>query len=137
MAMKHGHHTRRIPGWMKTDKARAKKVRSVRKRVAKALTKTGALTPGYTIPNPSTAAWANVAAALVKGGMSLAQIQAIQPGTVVSANGAILRQATGLAVPVPGATNLGLGLSTTGSSSLLLLGGAALLVLLLMQGKGR
>jgi hypothetical protein len=69
--------------------------------------------------------------------MTLAQIQSIQPGTVVSANGAILRQATGLAVPLPGATNLGLGLSTTGSSSLLLLGGAALLVLLLMQGKGR
>src|SRR5271166_4561043 len=80
-------------------------------------TSTGALAPGYTIPNQSSAAWANVAAALVKGGMTLAQIQSIQPGTVVSANGAILRQATGLAVPVPGATNLGLGLSTTGSSS--------------------
>ena len=39
-------------------------------------------------------------AALAKAGLTLAKISSIQPGTVVSANGAILRQSTGLAVPV-------------------------------------
>jgi hypothetical protein len=59
-------------------------------------------TPGYTVPSPGSAAWAGIAAQLIKGGMTLAQINAIQPGTVVSANGAILRQNPGYAVPAGG-----------------------------------
>jgi hypothetical protein len=53
---------------------------------------------GYVAPSQSSAAWANFAATLAKGGMTLAEISTIQPGTVVSANGAIMRQATGYPV---------------------------------------
>jgi hypothetical protein len=59
-------------------------------------------TPGYTVPPAGSAAWAGIASQLIKGGMTLAQINAIQPGTVVSANGAILRQSPGFGVPVGG-----------------------------------
>jgi len=82
------------------------------------------------IPTPGAANYASAVAALIKGGMTLAEINAIQPGTVVSANGAILRQATGLAVPV-GGVNAALGSSST---TLWLVGGAALLVLFMLMG---
>jgi hypothetical protein len=81
----------------------------------------------------NSAAWAAFATALSKSGMTLAEINAIQPGTVVSANGAILRQATGLAVPV-GGVNAALGSSST---TLWLVGGAALVVLVMMMSGNR
>jgi hypothetical protein len=90
---------------------------------------------GYVAPSggTNTAAWAAFATALSKSGMTLAEINAIQPGTVVSANGSILRQATGFAVP--GTTAL-TSLSSSGST-MLLLGGLALVVLFMVMGGRR
>ena len=57
----------------------------------------------------------------------------MQPGTVVNPNGQIIRQATGLAVPVGNTTGI---LSTSGSSStILMFGGLALVALLFMGGR--
>jgi hypothetical protein len=91
----------------------------------------GASQTGYVAPSQSSANWAAFATALSNSGMKLAEINAIQPGTVVSANGAILRQATGLPVPVGTGITAALGSS---SSTLLLLGGAALLVMFMVMG---
>jgi len=91
----------------------------------------------YTVPSQSnTAQYAAWAAQMLKSGLTLAEIQTIQPGTVVSANGAILRQSPGYAVPTgPGSS---LSLATGNMSSmmpwLLLLGGAV--VVMSMGGKG-
>lgn len=88
--------------------------------------------PGYTAPSQSSAAWAGFAAQLAKAGMTLAEINAIQPGTVVSANGAILRQSPGYAVPVGSPVLSSLG----GGNTILYLGGAlALLLVVGMMGK--
>jgi hypothetical protein len=84
-----------------------------------------------TAPAQSSANWAGFATALAKSGMTLAEINAIQPGTVVGANGQILRQATGLSVPVGGVT-AALGNSST---TLLLLGGAALFLVFMVMNK--
>ena len=66
--------------------------------------------------------------------MTLAEINAIQPGTVVSANGAILRQNPGYAVgTAAGTLNLGTG---TISTSTLMIGGLLLFGVLLM-GMGK
>jgi hypothetical protein len=97
-------------------------------------TSSGTVVAGYTVPSQSSTAWANVAAALVKGGMTLAQIQSIQPGTVVSANGAILRQSPGFSVPVTSSTT-NLGLSASGSSGLLIAAAVGLAVVVMMSGR--
>jgi hypothetical protein len=83
----------------------------------------------YQAPSQSSTAWANFAAQMGKAGMTLAQINAIQPGTVVGANGQILRQSTGYAVP---GTTLS---SSLGSNSTLIIGLAALAGLMLFMGK--
>ena len=93
-------------------------------------------TGGYIAPASSnSAAWAAFASTLAKAGMTLAEINAIQPGTVVSANGAILRQSTGYPVGTSPLTSL------TGSNSSLLiygvLGIGALLVVASMFKGGR
>ncbi len=80
--------------------------------------------PVYTAPSQNSAQWASFASSLAKMGFDLARINAIQPGTVVSANGAILRQNPGYAVGSP-TSSLNLG----GSSNLLLYGGLAVLAL--------
>lgn len=81
-------------------------------------------TQGYVAPtSSSTAAWAAFAAQLAKSGMTLAEINSIQPGTVVSANGAILRQAAGLPVPVGSSLTASLGAN---SSSYLMIGGVVI-----------
>ncbi len=85
-------------------------------------------------PAQNSANWAGFATALAKSGMTLAEINAIQPGTVVGANGQILRQATGLAVPVGTGISVGLG---TGTGTILLLGGAALFLVFMMMNKSR
>jgi hypothetical protein len=83
----------------------------------------------YSAPSQSSSSWANFATAMGKAGMTLAQINAIQPGTVVGANGQILRQATGIAVP-------GTTLSTAlGSNSTMIIGLVAVAGLLLFMGK--
>jgi hypothetical protein len=83
-------------------------------------------------PSQSSSSWANFATALAKSGMTLAEINSIQPGTVVGANGSILRQATGLPVPVGSGVTAALG---SGSSSMLLLIGAALVAVFALKGK--
>jgi hypothetical protein len=83
----------------------------------------------YSAPSQSSAAWANFAAQMGKAGMTLAQINAIQPGTVVGANGQILRQSTGYAVP--GSTST----SALGSNSTLIYGLLAVAVLFVFMGR--
>lgn len=85
-----------------------------------------AATGGYVAPSggTSTAAWAAFAAQLAKSGMTLAEINAIQPGTVVGANGTIIRQAPGYPV------------SATGTSIATALGGSSSGILLLVVGLG-
>src|SRR5271166_5916875 len=78
---------------------------------------------GYVAPSVNSTQWAAFATALAKGGMTLAQINAIQPGTVVSANGAILRQSTGFAVP--GTTGASLSSLSSISPTYLMFGGLA------------
>jgi hypothetical protein len=94
------------------------------------LTTLGASQTGYVAPSQSSTNWAAFATALAKSGMTLAEINAIQPGTVVSANGAILRQATGL--PVPVGTGITAALGSTSTTMWLVLaavvGGAFLLM---------
>jgi hypothetical protein len=88
--------------------------------------------PTYVAPSQSSAQWAAFATALAKGGLTLAEINAIQPGTVVGPNGQILRQNPGYAVGTPtGALNIGAGLS----SNTLLYGGIALALGLMFMGK--
>jgi hypothetical protein len=93
---------------------------------------------GAVVPAQNTAAYANLAAQLVKGGFTLADLNAMQPGTVINPNGQIIRQSAGYAVttggPVVGSTSL-LG-SSSGSSVLMLagLGIAALLLFSSMKG---
>jgi hypothetical protein len=77
-----------------------------------------------TVPAQNTAAYAALASQLVKGGFTLAELNAMQPGTVINPSGQIVRQAPGYAVTSGGAVlgsplNIGAG----GSSSLLLIGG--------------
>ena len=81
-----------------------------------------------------SAAWAAFATAATKAGLTLAEIGTIQPGTVVSANGQILRQATGFSLPTNISSLFG---SASGSSSslLLLLASAGLIVFLMARGK--
>lgn len=81
--------------------------------------------PVYTAPSQNSAQWAQFAASLAKSGLTLAQINSIQPGTVVSANGAILRQNPGYSVPV----GSGIPLSTSLGGNTMLYLGAGLLLL--------
>jgi len=93
----------------------------------------GGYATGYTAPSPSSsAAWAAFATAMGKAGMTLAQINAIQPGTVVSANGTILRQSTGYAVP---GSTLSTSLGSMSSTSMLMLAGVAVVALMFMGGR--
>lgn len=99
----------------------------------------GSSSPGdFVAPSQGSAQWSTFATNLAKMGFSLAQINAIQPGTVVSANGAILRQNPGYAVPVPGTTSIGASIGGAGGNLLLIGGGLlALVVVFSMMGKGR
>ena len=91
----------------------------------------GICNDSYTAPSQSSSQWAAFATAMGKAGMTLAQINAIQPGTVVSANGAILRQATGIAVP---GTTLSTSLGSM-STSTLMIGAVILIGAALMLGR--
>ena len=53
-----------------------------------------------TAPAQNSSQWASFATSLLKSGLTLAEINSIQPGTVVNKDGSILRQTTGYAVPV-------------------------------------
>ncbi len=86
-----------------------------------------------TAPSQSSAAWANFATAALKSGLTLAEINSIQPGTVVGANGQILRQSTGLAVPVGSGVTAAFGSS---GSTMLLLAGLGIAAILFFKGKG-
>lgn len=94
-------------------------------------TTTGGAAPPYTAPSQSSAQWASFASDLLKQGFTLAQINAIQPGTVVTAGG-ILRQNPGYAVGSPtAAANLGI------SSNTLMIGGLAVVGIGLLMMMGR
>lgn len=87
-----------------------------------------------TAPSQNSAQWANFATSMAKMGFTLAQINAIQPGTVVSANGAILRQNPGYAVGTPtSALNLG---ASLGGNTILYIGLAALAMFAFSSMKG-
>lgn len=86
---------------------------------------------GTVAPSQSSAQWAAFSTAALKDGLTLAEINSIQPGTVVGANGSILRQSPGFAVPVPGS----IASSIAGISPTMLLIGGAGLLLVLMMGK--
>lgn len=90
---------------------------------------------GVQAPSRDSSQWATFASNLAKMGFTLAQINSIQPGTVVSANGAILRQNPGYAVPAGGTISANLG----SASSILLYGGLGLAAILLLGSmfKGR
>lgn len=88
---------------------------------------------GYTAPSQSSAAWASFATAMAKAGFTLAEINAIQPGTVVSSNGSILRQSTGYSISGSSSTS-----TTLSTNTLMYLGiGAVAVVLVLSMSKGR
>ena len=94
---------------------------------------TPATGPVYKAPaSNNSAQWASFATQLMKSGMTLAEINAIQPGTVVSANGAILRQNPGYAVGSTTTGTLNLGTGTMSTSTLLMIGGLAVAALLFM-----
>lgn len=89
--------------------------------------------PVYTAPSQGSDAWANFASQMGKMGFNLLQIKAIQPGTVVSKDGSILRQNPGYAVGSP-TMSANLGISTT----TLMVGGVAVLAVVFMfSGRGR
>ena len=79
------------------------------------------------VPSQSSANYANAATALAKMGLSLAQINAMQPGMVVNPNGQIIYQNPGY--PVSSGASIS---AAIGSNSILLYGGLALLAVLLM-----
>ena len=83
----------------------------------------------------SNAAWAAAIASMTKAGMTLAEINAIQPGTVVGANGQILRQSSGYAVPVGNAITTALG--TTSTTTWLLLAAAVAIGFVVLSGNRR
>jgi hypothetical protein len=87
----------------------------------------------FTAPAQSSDAWANFATKMGTLGFNLLQIKAIQPGTLVSRDGAILRQNPGYAVGSPGIT-ANLGMSTT----TLMIGALGLVAVMFMfSGRGR
>ncbi len=94
-------------------------------------------TPGYVVPSQNSAQWASFANSLLKSGMTLAEINAIQPGTVVSANGAILRQAPGLPVPVgsPLGSSITAAFGSMSMGTVVLIGGGLLLAVFMFKGK--
>jgi hypothetical protein len=93
--------------------------------------------PGYAAPSQNSAQWASFANTLLKSGLTLAEINAIQPGTVVGPNGQILRQAPGFAVPVGSAASLALAPGSLSSMlPWLLLAGGAFLFMSMAGKKG-
>jgi hypothetical protein len=89
-----------------------------------------------TVPPQNTAAYTNLATSLIKGGFTLAELNAMPPGTVINPNGQIVRQAPGYAVTTGGI--VASGTSTLGSSSSMLTVGALLIggVFLMSMMKG-
>lgn len=94
----------------------------------------GLSTTPLSMPSSSdSSAWANAVTALTKAGMTLAEIQAIQPGTSVNPQtGQIVRQATGYPLQTVGTS-----LTASGISSVMWIGGAAVLALLLLNSMNR
>jgi hypothetical protein len=89
----------------------------------------GQIPVGATVaPAQNSAQWASFASNLAKMGFSLAAIQNIQPGTVVGADGTILRQNPGYAVGTP-TLSANIGGIPTSTILLLVLGLGALMVL--------
>ena len=81
------------------------------------------------VPQQNTAAYAALAAQLVKGGFTLADLNAMQPGTVINPNGQIVRQAPGYAVTTGGTVAAGGLLSSGTSLTPWLIGGVAVVAI--------
>jgi hypothetical protein len=90
--------------------------------------------PTYQAPSQNSAQWAAFATSLAKMGFTQAAINSIQPGTVVSANGAILRQNPGYSVPAAGSVNASL-TTALGGNTVIYLAVAAVAALVLMGKK--
>jgi hypothetical protein len=99
------------------------------------LTPSGAPAVGAaaTAPAQNSAQWANFATSMAKMGFTLAQINAIQPGTVVSETGAILRQNPGYAVGTP-TTALNFAGTGMSSTTLLLIAALGIGAMFMMKG---
>lgn len=89
--------------------------------------------PTYTTPAQSSSQWASFAAAMGKAGMSLASINALKPGMVISPNGTMLYQNPGYAVGTPTSSLNLAGMSTT----TLLVGGLLLVGVFMMMGRNK
>jgi hypothetical protein len=85
-------------------------------------------TAQITVPAQNTAAYAALANTLLKGGFTLAELNAMQPGTVINPNGQIVRQAPGYAVTSGGAVATALPGTLAGISSTTLMVGGLLVV---------
>lgn len=82
---------------------------------------------GTSMPSQSSAAWAGVAATLAKGGMTLAQIEAIQPGEVVLPNGTVIGSGGSTAL-----SSLSSSLASI-PTSVWLIGGIAVIAVLMLK----
>lgn len=93
---------------------------------------------GFTVPPQNTAAFAALAAQLVKGGFTLAELNAMQPGTVINPSGQIIRQSPGYAVTSGGQVAGSVVSSLTGSMFPWVIGAAVIgLGLAFAGGRGR
>jgi hypothetical protein len=87
----------------------------------------------YTTPSQSSSQWASFAAAMGKAGMSIASINALKPGMVISPNGTMLYQNPGYAVGTPTSS-----LNLSGiSSTTMLVGGLIAVALVMMMGRNK
>jgi hypothetical protein len=76
------------------------------------------------IPPPASSDLAVIMANLTRAGVDIAKLGLIQPGTTLTASGAISRQNPGYSIP--GTNTVSAGLNLGGSTGLVLLGLAAM-----------
>ena len=100
--------------------------------------------PGYTPPvsdigasntvlSASSTDWTKILQSLTTAGVDIAKLALIQPGTTLTASGAVSRQNPGY--QIPGSNTASLGLNTSGSNTTLLLVGLGLAAVLFMSKK--
>lgn len=93
---------------------------------------------GITVPAQGTPAWAALLPLLIKSGIDVAKLATVQPGTVLQANGAILRQNGGYPVPVGTSGNNGLpgvGIGLNISPTMLMVLGVGAVILFTMNNR--
>jgi hypothetical protein len=90
--------------------------------------------PTYTAPSQTSSEWPAFFAKLAQQGFTLAEINAIKPGTVVGPQGQILRQTPGYGVPVGGTA---LSVSGGAGGSMLLIGVLVIGGVMLVMSMGK